>query len=487
MNKSTHLFVISFFICAICHATIPHTINYQGHLMDAENNPLSGTFDFTFRLYDSEIGGNLLWTETQPDILLSDGIFHITLGILNPIDLSFDASVWIEIEIDGQILQPRQVFTSSGYAFISENALDVFDQSINPRSISIEGYGMVVNPLGEWTGEPSGLVGPTGPQGVTGPQGIQGPIGPTGPQGAIGPQGIQGSIGPTGPQGAIGPQGIQGPIGPTGPQGAIGPQGIQGSIGPTGPQGAIGPQGIQGPIGPTGPQGAIGPQGIQGPIGPTGLQGEIGPQGIQGPIGPTGPQGDIGPQGIQGPIGPTGPQGVTGPTGPIAGANKQVIYNDNGSAAGSGIYYNNATQYVGIGTESPAAPLDIVGDARVQGRLNLDGEYTLVMDGTACSNQAWYTDVQITDAHSVFMDIRAAFSHCGGGCHWAYRHMEVFYNAYLESFVVYDNNNNGNGGGAWTFTRIANNILRIEKSAGSVVYCGPVNIRITCNKPIAQM
>ncbi|NDH06983.1 collagen-like protein [bacterium] len=62
-----------------------------------------------------------------------------------------------------------------------------------------------------------------------------------------------------------------------------------------------------------------------GPQGPEGI-GYPGPQGDQGY---PGPQGDMGPQGIEG---PQGPQGIEGP---VAGNNKNVIYNNNGSAAGS--------------------------------------------------------------------------------------------------------------------------------------------------------
>lgn len=46
----------------------------------------------------------------------------------------------------------------------------------------------------------------------------------------------------------------------------------------------------------------------------------------------------------------TGPQG---PAGPIAGNNKQLIYNNSGSAEGAEIYYNNSTQSIGIGIDNP--------------------------------------------------------------------------------------------------------------------------------------
>jgi collagen triple helix repeat protein len=68
----------------------------------------------------------------------------------------------------------------------------------------------VINTLGQWVGDPTGLVGPTGPQGPIGPSG---PTGPQGIQGPTGPQGLRGATGPAGPVGATGPSGPAGPPG----------------------------------------------------------------------------------------------------------------------------------------------------------------------------------------------------------------------------------------------------------------------------------
>ncbi len=217
---------------------------------------------------------------------------------------------------------------------------------------------------------PQGVTGLTGPQGDTGPLGPQGDTGPLGPQGVTGLTGPQGDTGPLGPQGETGPSGEQGhqgdtgPVGMQGPQGDTGPRGEQGMKGDTGPVGIQGFQGDTGPAGPQGPTGATGPQGIPGDQGATGPTGAQGPQGELGPTGPTGPQGIPGDQGATGPTGAQGPQGdlgPTGPTGPIAGTNKQLIYNDDGDAGGAEIYYDGTNAYLGIGTDTPTAELDIDG------------------------------------------------------------------------------------------------------------------------------
>ena len=105
-------------------------------------------------------------------------------------------------------------------------------------------------------------------------------------------------------------------------------------------------QGAKGETGATGAQGNPGPPGIPGPQGPKGDTGATGPQGAQGPKGDTGA---TGPQGIQGPQGPTGATGPEGPAGPIAGTDTQLVFNNNGTAAGSNIFYNNTYGTVGIG------------------------------------------------------------------------------------------------------------------------------------------
>ncbi len=131
------------------------------------------------------------------------------------------------------------------------------------------------------------------------------------------------------------------------------------------------PTGLIGPQGPTGPAGATGAIGPQGPTGPIGATGDIGPQG---PTGPTGATGAIGPQGPTGPIGATGaigPQGPTGPAGSIAGLNKQLAYNDDGTAGGAELYYDKSTSRMGIGIDNPEAILDINGtDALIVPRGN---------------------------------------------------------------------------------------------------------------------
>jgi hypothetical protein len=349
-------------------AGVPTTITHQGRLFDAKNAPVNTALEVIFTIYASEDpGAAVLWTETHT-VTFEDGYFSVSLGSITSFEEKvFDGSVrylGIQVGSDPE-MSPRAPVRSVPYALLANDV----NGDINPHSISIQGYGTVIDENGKWVGDTAGLEGPAGPQGPQGDVGLQGPKGDVGPQGVPGPQGPQGDMGlqgPAGPQGAVGPQGPAGPqgdIGPQGPVGLQGPAGPQGAAGPQGPQGPAGAQGENGPQGPAGPQGDIGPQGPAGPQGDIGPQGPAGPQGDIGPQGPAGPQGDIGPQGPAGPQGDIGPQGPAGPqgdVGPQGPAGPQGPQGDVGPQGPAG-------QQGDIGPQGPAGPQGPQGDIGPQG------------------------------------------------------------------------------------------------------------------------
>ncbi len=420
------LIILTVFAAAAGVYAIPEGINYQGKI-EVDGEPFSGTAYFRFAIVDAS-GMITYWSndgleipQTDIELSVTNGLYNVVLGkSMNPLPADVFQNdelylrIWFEDGPSGiydmQLLSPDQPLTNVSFAY---QAGDVYDREISPKKVSIAGYGEVIDALGQWVGDPTGLEGPTGPQGDTGPlgpqghtgtvgpQGDTGPIGPqgntgtVGPQGDTGPIGPQGHTGPVGPQGDTGPAGPQGHTGPVGPQGdtgPLGPQGHTGTVGPQGDTGPIGPQGHTGPVGPQGDTGPAGPQGHTGPVGPQGDTGTVGPQGDTGPLGPQGHTGPVGPQGNTGPVGPqgdtgplgpqgaTGPQGDTGPTGPIGGANMQLLYNDNGLTGGADIYYNDSSSYLGIGTSSPASILHLYGQDAVRFKITSIGDGWPIID-----------------------------------------------------------------------------------------------------------
>ena len=125
------MFILGFIASAPpwAHAQIPRYINYQGKLLDAEDNPVTGDVGITLRIYDAETGGTALWTETQT-ATVTRGIFSILLGNTTALDdLDFNSAYWysVEVESDGE-MTPRQRLTAVAYA-INADKLDGYDAS----------------------------------------------------------------------------------------------------------------------------------------------------------------------------------------------------------------------------------------------------------------------------------------------------------------------------------------------------------------------
>jgi hypothetical protein len=107
------------------YATVPHLINYQGRLTDTQGQPLNGSYDLTFRIYDSETTGTLLWEETQAGVVIQKGIFSILLGSITNLDLAFDKPYFLEIKVGTEVMSPRQRITSAAYALRSETTDEI--------------------------------------------------------------------------------------------------------------------------------------------------------------------------------------------------------------------------------------------------------------------------------------------------------------------------------------------------------------------------
>lgn len=101
-------------------AAVPRLINYQGRLTDASGDPLTGSYDVTFRIYDALTAGNLLWEEIHTGVVIDNGIFSTLLGSVTALNLAFDNPYFLEIKVGAEVLSPRQQIASSGYAIRSE-------------------------------------------------------------------------------------------------------------------------------------------------------------------------------------------------------------------------------------------------------------------------------------------------------------------------------------------------------------------------------
>jgi hypothetical protein len=122
--------VLLLFVPTLMSADIPRKISYQGYLTSTGGAPVAdGTYQLSFTLYDTGAGGSALWGETHPSVQVESGVFHAILGSINPIELPFDRSYYLEVTIQGgpgisgaEVISPRSELTSSPYAIRSDSA-----------------------------------------------------------------------------------------------------------------------------------------------------------------------------------------------------------------------------------------------------------------------------------------------------------------------------------------------------------------------------
>jgi hypothetical protein len=106
-------------LAPLAAADVPHQMYYQGLLSDSEGAPLDSTLSMTFTIYDDETAGQIWWTETQPEVIVSNGLFGVLLGSQNGIpDTVFrDTTRWLGVTVgsDAEIV-PRTKLVSIPYA-----------------------------------------------------------------------------------------------------------------------------------------------------------------------------------------------------------------------------------------------------------------------------------------------------------------------------------------------------------------------------------
>jgi hypothetical protein len=100
--------------------SVPRIMTYQAILKDIDGEPIPNeSKEMTFRIYDDPAAGELAWNETIEITTDDGGYFGAALSNL---DIPFDQEYWLEIEIDGETLMPRQKLTMSAYAARADTA-----------------------------------------------------------------------------------------------------------------------------------------------------------------------------------------------------------------------------------------------------------------------------------------------------------------------------------------------------------------------------
>ena len=117
---------------------VPEVINYQGYLTDAGGNPLNGDVAITFSIYDLEVSGTALWSETHVAVTMTEGVFNAALGTSVPITagiLDGDRYLGITVGTDSEMV-PRMKIVSGAYAIRAGYAENVADGAVTTSTLS---------------------------------------------------------------------------------------------------------------------------------------------------------------------------------------------------------------------------------------------------------------------------------------------------------------------------------------------------------------
>jgi hypothetical protein len=91
--------------------------SYQGQLLDAQGNPVTGNVPMIFRLYATATGGTACWTENHTNanaVAVQGGRFSVLLGSITPANADCLAdSPYLELRINNETLTPRQLLTDA--------------------------------------------------------------------------------------------------------------------------------------------------------------------------------------------------------------------------------------------------------------------------------------------------------------------------------------------------------------------------------------
>jgi hypothetical protein len=119
---------------AVLAAAPPALVNYQGVLRDAAGVPIDGTRDMVLRLYDAPAGGNEVVVDEHlasgtGSVVVDGGLFNVAIGGGDVADGAGPGtystlgqvfrrlkSVYLEIQVAGEVLVPRIRVLSAAYA-----------------------------------------------------------------------------------------------------------------------------------------------------------------------------------------------------------------------------------------------------------------------------------------------------------------------------------------------------------------------------------
>jgi len=139
------LYSIVFFSLAFTvqlHAQLDPTLSIQGILKKSNGVAVDdGIYSVTFKLYTVAVGGTAVWNETQSAVDVSTGIYSVTLGTVNPLNVPFNQPYYLGVTFGSSELSPRVLLTAAPYALSLIGQSNKFPSAgiVNADSIVVKG------------------------------------------------------------------------------------------------------------------------------------------------------------------------------------------------------------------------------------------------------------------------------------------------------------------------------------------------------------
>jgi hypothetical protein len=132
-SKLTTMTIIMALIASTIYAqNIPQKISFQGRLIDANTQkPVTAEKNFTFKIGD--------WIEEHKNVQVSNGLYSVILGSINPIPLTLfdDWQANMKILVDGKEMAPDIEMVSVPFAFKASYAEKVADITFKDMKVGI--------------------------------------------------------------------------------------------------------------------------------------------------------------------------------------------------------------------------------------------------------------------------------------------------------------------------------------------------------------
>src|SRR2546421_2789436 len=137
------LFSLAPFVNAQSAIDIPHSLSYQGMLLNAAHAPVTGIHQITVKLYDVSFGGTALHTESF-SASVDHGVFNVIIGSQSALEshVMFDKPSWLGISVDGsEEMTPRTALTAVPYAIHAETANSLAQGAVLGQGATVIGKG----------------------------------------------------------------------------------------------------------------------------------------------------------------------------------------------------------------------------------------------------------------------------------------------------------------------------------------------------------